>query len=148
MHSTVKLYRREQAIMTRIASAIAIVEEGGSLVVEVPVLNPKEAAEMLGDIRVLTIQELGNWLGVPNQRWADERQWCHHAIAGERPATCPMFANDEDTPSGFCQLNGYSDPTERTPCVFDEPSDAEIWRKVTHWRRQRKEVEPCEDCWA
>ena len=113
---------------------------------EILVLTPAEAIEVLGDIPVLTIEEWGKQLGIANQRWADERQWCHHAIAGQRPVPCPMFANDEDTPSGFCQLNGYSDPTERTPCVFDEPPDAEIWRKVAHWRRQRKEVEPCEDC--
>jgi len=113
---------------------------------EILVLTPEEAIEVLGDIPVLTIVEWGKQMGIVNQRWADERQWCHHAIAGERPATCPMFANDEDTPGGFCQLNGCGDPTERTPCVFDEPSDAEIWRKVAYWRRQLKEVEPCDDC--
>jgi len=117
-------------------------------------LTQEEAVEAFGDILVLTIEEWGKQLGIANQRWADERQWCHHAIAGERPATCPMFANDEDTentkgakgPSGFCQLNGYSDPAECTPCVFDEPPDAEIWRQVAYWRQQREEVEPCEDC--
>ncbi|MBM3189468.1 MAG: hypothetical protein FJZ90_12180 [Chloroflexi bacterium] len=112
---------------------------------EILVLTPAEAVEVVGDVPVLTIEEWGKQLGIANQRWADERQWCHHAIAGERPAMCPMFANDEDTPSGFCQLNGYSDPTERTLCVFDEPPDAEIWRKVAYWRRQREEVEPCDD---
>ena len=150
---------------------------------EVPVLTLEEAVEVLGDIRVLTIEELGKRLRIPNMRWADERQtsassvepWCRHAIAGQRPAACPMLANDEDTPGGFCRLNGYSDPAERTPCVpstalryacghsgqgsgqrFDEPPDAEIWRKacrepgrtVASWRRQRGEVEPCGDCWA
>jgi len=117
-------------------------------------LTQEEAVEAFGDILVLTIEERRKQLGIANQRWADERQWCHHAIAGERPATCPMFANDEDTentkgakgPSGFCQLNGYSDPAERTPCVFDEPPDADIWRKVAHWCRQREEARLCDDC--
>jgi len=121
---------------------------------EILVLTPEEAIEVLGDIPVLTIVEWGKQMGIANQRWADERQWCCYAIAGKRPATCPMLANEEDTEntkgakgqSGFCRLNGCGDPTERTPCVFDEPPDAEIWHKVAYWRRQRKEVEPCEDC--
>jgi len=121
---------------------------------EILVLTPAEAVEVVGDIPVLTVEEWGKQLGIANQRWADERQWCHHAIAGQRQVPCPMFANDEDTPSGFCLFYGDTAPTERTPCVpstgsgqrFDEPSDAEIWRKVAHWRQQRKEVEPCEDC--
>ncbi|HIC88821.1 MAG TPA: hypothetical protein EYP04_05420, partial [Anaerolineae bacterium] len=79
----------------------------------------EEAIKIFGDVLVLTIEELGKWLGVPNPRWADERQWCRHATAGERPAlwnrhnstgpaACPMLAKDEDMPDGFCQLNGYS----------------------------------------
>ena len=143
--------------MTRTTwQTMTVDEEDETPVAETKILllTPEEAAEVLGDIPVLTIEEWGKQLGIANQRWADERQWCHHAIAGQRPVPCPMFANDEDTPGGFCQLNGYSDPTERTPCVpstgsgqrFDEPPDAEIWRKVAHWRRQREEVEPCEDC--
>jgi len=43
-------------------------------------------------------------------------------------------------------LNGCDDPAEYTPCVFDEPSDTEIWRKVAYWRRQREEVEPYDGC--
>ena len=134
--------------MTTTASAIAVMEEDEAPVIEVPVLTLQEAVKVFGDIRVLTIEELGKQLGITNPRWADERQWCRHAIAGERPAACPMFANDEDTPSGFCQLNGYSDPAERTPCVFDEPPDAEIWHKVAHSRQLHEEVGPCDDCWA
>jgi len=68
---------------------------------------------------------------------------CHRrGVAGDMPHVCQRRRYAD----GFCQLNGYSDPTERTPCVFDESPDAEIWRKVVYWRQQRKEVEPCEDC--
>jgi len=34
------------------------------------------------------------------------------------------------------RLNGCNDPAEYTTCVFDQPPDTEIWRKVAYWRRQ------------
>ena len=86
-------------------------------------------------IPILTIGELGEQMGIPGLQWADERQWCKHAHTKERPATCTMFATDAATPTGFCRLNGYSDPAKRTPCVFDEPQEAAIWQKVARWHR-------------
>jgi len=91
----------------------------------------------MGDVQIVGIV-------AKTVRWADVRQWCKHAIAGERPETCSMFGVDAHTPGGFCKLNGYSVEAwgleaalaMRTPCAFDEPDDAPVWAKVGRWRIQ------------
>ena len=53
--------------------------------------------------------------------WADERQWCKYARAFDIDAAshCP------ENRSGRCALNGCA-----TPCVFDEPLNAPVWRDI------------------
>lgn len=101
--------------------------------------NPdyEELVLAAGDVEIVGVV-------VKTVKWADERQWCKHAIAGKRPETCSMFCVDDHTPGGFCKLNGYSIEAwgleaalaMRTPCVFDEPKDAPVWAKVETWRTQ------------
>lgn len=86
------------------------------------------------------------WGGV--FKWADERQWCgcvHDFLNDEANphfldvladrSACPMWSCDDDTPGGFCRLNGYRDPATRTPCLLDEPLDSDGWHKARRWKR-------------
>ena len=85
-------------------------------------------------VQVLSIEALGELVGYPGLKWADERQWCKHAIAGERPAGCSMYGADDG--KSFCKLNAWKDPSRRSLCNFDEPADAEPWQKILARRRR------------
>ena len=110
-----------------------------------------QAIGVISETEIALVTPQGEDVTIPILKTAsaDERQWCKHAIAGERPETCDMFATDEHTLGGFCKLNGYSIEVwgleaalaMRTPCVFDEPEDAPIWAKVERWRTQESPLD-------
>ncbi len=55
--------------------------------------------------------------------WGDERTWCKFARSNDIRAAvaCPNLNN------GCCSLNGAE---AQSPCVFDEPPDAEVWNDI------------------
>lgn len=63
------------------------------------------------------------------RKWADERLWCAYARhkQASAKATCEMLQEDES--GHYCALNSPLLP-HRTPCAFDEPEEAEIWRQI------------------
>ena len=72
-----------------------------------------------------------NLQGVPviTPIWADERLWCKYARRDDvnGASQCPMLCSQPNR-RPYCRLNGSE---RRSPCVFDEPNDAPIWRDIT-----------------
>jgi len=76
-------------------------------------------------------------------RWADERICCHYARSGNVKGSqkCEILRRDDDDRT-WCALNGSK---EKSPCVFAEPENSEIWGFI---RGQIRMAQENMDAWS
>ena len=70
-------------------------------------------------------------------RWADERICCHYARSSNVKGSqkCEILRRDDDDRT-WCALNGSK---EKSPCVFAEPENSEIWSFIRGQIRMAQE---------
>jgi hypothetical protein len=62
-------------------------------------------------------------------KWMDERICCCYARRGDRAGSLDCSQLLEAEGEMYCALNGQS---QKSPCVFSESPDSEIWVKINH----------------
>jgi hypothetical protein len=67
----------------------------------------------------------------------DERQWCRYVLTNDDSGAndCPELRNEPNC-QPWCALNGKE---RRSPCAFDEPLRAKVWRRVNEYLAEGRE---------